>query len=394
MSPLARVCHLSVHIPFDQRVFHRACRSLALAGYDTHLLAQLDEDKAIVEGVHLHSIEELSGPKLRIQPKRRVARWWRSERIARQLKADLYHLHAVELIPLGLWLKLRFGAVVIYDSHEDNVSYVAQKYYLPRLARMMLASLTLVLEWLAGHMFDCIVTADEGVADIYRTRYKAKRVQVVHNFPRADLFVMSGIDKSVEEQFDLVYHGTIPRYHLEVAFSVAEQLRARNVSARWLLFGSCPELAWAHIELERRGLTGLFVIENHRIPHEQVAARIRQAKIGIIPLPDLPKFQHNIPTKLFEYMALGMPVVLSDLPPSRPFVGDGKCAIMVRPDDLDAYADAITRLLEDPALRQEMGRVGQQRVRERYNWDIEVQGLLSLYADLLGDTKSDPATHH
>ena len=80
------------------------------------------------------------------------------------------------------------------------------------------------------------------------------------------------------------------------------------------------------------------------MPHPEVASRVERARIGFIPLPDLPKFQHNIPTKLFEFMSLGMPTVLSDLPPSRPFVGDGQCALMVPADDPVAYADAVESL--------------------------------------------------
>ncbi len=386
MNPPVRACHLSVHIPFDQRVFHRICCSLASAGFDTHLLTRLSENEAVIEGVHIHSIEELSSLRLGIQLRSRLKRLWRSERIAHRLKADVYHLHDIELIPVGLWLKVRTNAIVIYDSHEDNISYIYQKYYLPFLVKFLLIILIFILEWIAARTFDCIITADDGVADIYRFRYKARRVQVVRNFPRLDLFTApsSEPEHQVEKRFDLVYHGTIPRYHLEVAFAIAEQLRVRKVNARWLFFGSCPDIEWAREELKRRGLAELFTIENRRIPHEEVAARVLQAKIGIIPLPNLPKFRRNVPTKLFEYMALGMPVVLSDLPASRPFVGDGECAIMVAPDDYNAYADAIIRLLHDPNLYYKMGHAGQQRVRELYNWDIEVQRLLSVYTDLLG----------
>jgi glycosyltransferase involved in cell wall biosynthesis len=110
---------------------------------------------------------------------------------------------------------------------------------------------------------------------------------------------------------------------------------------------------------------------------------VRQGRIGFIPLPDLPKFQHNIPTKLFEFMALGMPVVLSDLPPSRPFVGDGRCALMVPANDREAYADAIIRLLDNPELRRTMGAEGRARVINRFNWQRESQHLLALYAELL-----------
>lgn len=82
-------------------------------------------------------------------------------------------------------------------------------------------------------------------------------------------------------------------------------------------------------------------------------------------------------------MALGMPTVLSDLAPSRPFVGDGKCAIMVPPSDYNAYADAIEKLLNDFVLVEQMGQIGLQRATEQYNWDNEAKSIIKLYQHLL-----------
>ncbi len=146
--------------------------------------------------------------------------------------------------------------------------------------------------------------------------------------------------------------------------------------------GKTPEMKWLTQELTRRGITERFHLKDF-IPHREVAGELSKAKVGIIPLPNLPKFQNNIPQKLFEFMALGIPVVLSDLPPSRPFVGDGRSAIMVAPGDHGAYADALIRLLKSPRLRDEMGREGRKRVMEEYNWEKESQKLLSLYRELL-----------
>jgi glycosyltransferase involved in cell wall biosynthesis len=119
------------------------------------------------------------------------------------------------------------------------------------------------------------------------------------------------------------------------------------------------------------------------MPHTQVAAEVSKARIGIIPLPDLPKFRNNIPRKLFEFMALGIPTVLSDLPPSRPFVSDGSCAFMVPPNDYRAYAEAIIRLLRDPQLQVKMGAEGRKRIEKQFNWEREFPKLLALYEDLL-----------
>ena len=225
------------------------------------------------------------------------------------------------------------------------------------------------------------------MAEIFSQQYKAKQsVVVIHNFPRLDLFLNVQIPDDSDRQYDLVYHGTIPKYHLEIAFDIAEELKQRNQPAKWLFFGRCLDIDWANDQLKKRGLQDVFSIDPNLIPHEEVAQRVAQAKIGFIPLPDLPKFQQNIPTKLFEFMALKMPVVLSDLPPSRPFVDDGVSAIMIKPDDIHAYADAITRLITDKALRENMGQAGYQKVMDGYSWENEVQHLYALYQSLIKNT--------
>ncbi|MCG8347246.1 MAG: glycosyltransferase family 4 protein [Chloroflexales bacterium] len=314
-----------------------------------------------------------------------MQRLQRAGQQARQLQARIYHLHDPELIPLGLWLKAVTGAIVIFDCHENNIAYLRQKQYLRQTMRHGLTIGMALMEHLAARCFDAIITADQGVATLYRRRYQARRVVTLHNFPQLSLFESWSAQYQPRRSFvfDLVYHGTIPRYHLEIAFAVAEVVRSRGVLARWLFFGRCPEAEWAQAEVRRRKLCDHFVIDPTAIPHEQVADRVRQARIGFIPLPDLPKFQHNIPTKLFEFMALEMPVVLSDLPPSRPFVGDGVCALMVKPDDPAAYADAIIQLLRDPERCRTMGVDGRRRVEYEYNWEQESNKLLDLYADLL-----------
>jgi len=383
MSP--RVCHIStVHTPFDQRIFHRECWTLARAGYDVHLLVQFDAARADEGGVHVHSVGAQRPHSLGLRVGNRVRRLWRAATTARRLGAQVYHLHDPELIPVGLWLKRTTRAAVIFDCHENNVGYLLQKRYLHPWVRRALVAGMARLEALAARSFDAIVAADAGVANLFRERYRARHVVTLHNFPRLDLFADRAPVDGGRRPFDLVYHGTIPRYHLEIAFDVAEKLRARGVTARWLFFGKCPEIAWARAELQRRGLEDAFEIDPIPVPHTQVATRVRQARVGFIPLPDLPKFQHNIPTKLFEFMLLGMPTVLSDLPPSRPFVGDGSCAIMVRADDIDGYADAIAGLLRDPDRARRMGEAGRRRVVEQFGWERESQGLLALYAGLTG----------
>ncbi len=378
-----RVCHIStVHPLHDPRIFYLECWSQVQAGHEVTYLVQSDQDDLQLNGVRIRSVGKKAAITAGLRLRQRLSRFAKALKVSRSIQADVYHIHDPELIPLAVWLRLRTGAVVIFDAHEDDVAYIRQKTYLHRLLKPALLLLMQLNVRLAARGLNAIVVCDPGVANLYRHRYGAKHVVIAHNFPRLDVFSPPADDPPAEKLYDLVYHGTIPRYHLEIAFNVADVLKRRGIAARWLFFGSCPYREWAQREIDRRGLRDYVTVEHGWIQYDQVVPRLKTAKIGFIPLPDLPKFQTNIPSKLFEFMALGMPTILSDLPPSRPFVGDGKCAIMVKADDYEAYADAITRLLEDPVLCTRMGAAARERIEREYHWEREAVEILSLYERL------------
>ena len=370
------VVHITtVHRPFDPRIFHRECVSLAAAGYRTTLIAHADHDEER-DGVRIVSL----GPRAEY---RRLALGARARRAKAALqaaldeRADLYHIHDPELIPTAIALKRRTTARVVYDCHEDNVGYALQKPYIPRPLRRPVSMAVAHYEKRAADRLDAVVTADSGVGE--RFEQLGARTVTVYNFPRLELFDVS---EPIEKTIDLVYHGSVPAYHLAECFAIDDAVRRRGRTVQWLFFGSLSDIERARAEAAARGAADRFLFEGP-VPHTRVAHKVATARLGIIPLPDLPKFRHNIPTKLFEFMALRMPVVLSDLPPSRRFVGDGACATMVRPSDAEAYADAILRLLDEPGRRDAMGEEGRRRVEQRYNWDLESRKLVALYESLL-----------
>ena len=103
----------SVHPPFDTRIFHKQARSLASAGYDVTLVVPHARDET-VDGVKLRAL-----PQAGSRPRRMLGAPARVLREALRLRADVYHFHDPELIPIALLLKRR-GKSVIYDVHEDR----------------------------------------------------------------------------------------------------------------------------------------------------------------------------------------------------------------------------------------------------------------------------------
>ena len=361
------------------RIYHRECLSLAKAGYEVALAAHALPGETLNPTVEFLSLGEYGTPGLSWRLRERYLRCRRAFDWARHSRAALFHYCSPEFIPWAARLKRTTRRPVVFDCMEDFEGYARQRRSVPAaLSRPLVLCVSRLLR-LAASTCDAIITADRGTAELLRPH--ARRVVVLHNFPSLVLFPDSS-EEAGGKEYDVVYHGSIPRYHLDVCLAVDAVLRDRGHNLKWRFIGRIAERQWLEEELNRRGVREWFIIGG-QIPHDQVAREIRKAKVGIVPLPDLPKFRNNIPQKIFEFMALRMPVVLSDLPPSRPFVGDGKCAIMVPPGDCGAYADAIIRLLGDRGLRERMGAEGRRRVESEYNWEFESHKLLDLYAELL-----------
>jgi glycosyltransferase involved in cell wall biosynthesis len=83
------------------------------------------------------------------------------------------------------------------------------------------------------------------------------------------------------------------------------------------------------------------------------------------------------PLKLFEYMAAGKAIVCSGLPVLREVLTDGDDALLVEPEDIDAWEHALRRLLNDRALRLRLGAAARIRLEHHYSWPIRARAVLA-----------------
>ena len=197
---MVKVAHLtSVHTPFDTRIFHKECKTLAQAGYDVVLVAPHDRDE-VVGGVRIRA---RPAPRNRLD---RVSRTvWRVYRAARAEDAEVYHFHDPELIPVGLLLHMQ-GKPVIYDVHEDDVTAIRQKPYLPRALRPLLAAILGRMEACVARCFHIVV------AEKYYTR-RFPGATTVLNYPIRRYLPSATLDRTREHpRQDLHYHAQAHLY--------------------------------------------------------------------------------------------------------------------------------------------------------------------------------------
>jgi glycosyltransferase involved in cell wall biosynthesis len=114
------------------------------------------------------------------------------------------------------------------------------------------------------------------------------------------------------------------------------------------------------------------------IPHQQVPALLAAADICLVPLRDVPLFSSFIPSKMFEYLAAGKPVVAALAGEAAQILREAG-AWVVPPADSEALALAIRTLAADPKRRQAMGRQGRYYVEKHFDRGA----LAQLYRKLL-----------
>jgi glycosyltransferase involved in cell wall biosynthesis len=362
----------SAHPPFDIRIFHKECKSLARAGYDVTLIASCPED-CEVDGVRLRAIPKAKG---RVE---RVTRTLRHVyRKAMETSADIYHFHDPELIPVGLLLRAR-GKKVVYDIHEDLPRCMPYKPYLPRWVGKSFARIIEILEDSASRFFSGLVTATPGIA----SRFCAlnDRTVIVHNYPLARELTMLPSVPWESRDMAIAYVGssvTIGRGGKEMVEAMG--LLPADLKVTLEMVG--PFLP-AELKEQLSTDPGWSRVKPYGfVDRKGVANVLGRVRAGLVVEHPEPNYVAGKPIKMFEYMAAGIPVVSSDFPLWRQIVDGAGCGICVNSLDSRQIAKAIEFLLTHPAEAEAMGRRGRQAIIERYNWDLEEGKLLSLYEAL------------
>ena len=359
-----RVAHLtSVHRSDDPRIVLKECASLADRGYDVVLVARGRAPVTMPAGVRFVSAGESHGRLARMAwvPIRILVRAWR-------LRAQVYHIHDPELLPIGLLLRLS-GAAVIYDAHEDLPRQIAYKPYIPPVLRAPISLAADLIERKVATYLDGIVAATPKIA----SRFPLDRTTIVQNFPRMAEFPAAEVRAYRERLPVVAYVGRLTEMvGAEVMVGAAEALGRSSV--RFVLAG--PIEKRLEMRLRRKSAHVEFP---GRLSRSEVRDLLNSARVGVVLFQPLANYVEAYPTKLFEYMACGIPVVASDFPLWRDIVTSAGCGLLVDPTDPVAVAGAVGQLLDDEEVSAAMGQRGRHAVEKRFTWDEQAERLGSLY---------------
>jgi glycosyltransferase involved in cell wall biosynthesis len=145
---------------------------------------------------------------------------------------------------------------------------------------------------------------------------------------------------------------------------------------QFLLMGTGPEHTNLVALRDQLGLQE-FVDLPGRVSNEYLFSALRTIDVGVACDPINAYNDHCTMNKTLEYMAFGKPQVLFGTREGR--ASAGGAAVYVDENSAEKLAEAMHRLLDDPAARDRMGRLGEERIRTELNWERSVEQLLKAY---------------
>lgn len=396
---MAKIVHITtVHPELDIRIFQKQCRTLARAGHEVALIAPRDGAERAGKCERIEGVDIYALPKAKSRLRRMFCTTRLAVREALRLEADLYHLHDPELLPFARRLRRGGRAAVVYDMHENLPKDLLHKPWLPRLFRRPAAIVASLAERVILVRLSVVLAEDSYAAD----RKWLRDFTIVRNMPLVEELLAAAAEAekiaAADEMPQLPsppavgYMGSIsPARGSLVMLAALGILREQGIRCALELVGPMyDDRAKKPLharELEQKaaslGLDAGVVRRSGWLPAQDAWRRIAPCRVGLAVLQDRPNFRDSLPTKILEYMALGLPVVVSDFPLYRQIVESAGCGLCVDAADPQAIAAALARLLTNPAEAAALGRRGREAVLARYRWDVESRKLLTLYERLL-----------
>ena len=214
-------------------------------------------------------------------------------------------------------------------------------------------------------------------AHIESTGIAAERIAIVPNGVSSALFrPRDGGRRHFapwKDRFLVGYIGTHGLAHgLETALDAARLLEGENFHLVFVGEGARKE------ELKRLAATLGNASFLDRQPRETIAEMLGELDVALVLLRDTPLFRTVIPSKMFEIMGAGVPMILGVDGQARAILDAADAGIAIPPGDADALAAALRRLAADPALRARYGGNASRHVRENYDLDVLARNYLAV----------------
>lgn len=274
---------------------------------------------------------------------------------------------------VAAFFSVLFGLKVIFEAHEPETNFIRPNQFLfRRLAK--------------GKKVDRLIVITEALERYYRKHYP--QFDDIHVAPDAadppdENLRSKDFDDSQDYELTVGYIGHL---YKGKSMEVISNLAVRSPGSRFHIVGGTKE----DIEYWKEKLDTDNVVFHGFVPHKEIYKYSKGCDVLLAP------YQKKVtghgdgksnlvdwmsPLKIFEYMAVGKPIVASDLPVLREVLEDQVNALLVSPDKVGEWEAALKDLRENPDLRSRLGGNARADFEESFTWEARAENVLQGISD-------------
>ncbi len=302
-------------------------------------------------------------------------------------KYNILHAHNMpDVLVFSTLLPKLFGAKVILDLHDPMPEVFQAKYDMPITHPVI--RILLFLEKISIVFADLILTPNIAFRDLFVSRScPQEKIQIVMNSPDTAIFRSHNGSKQSEDKdatsdhFVLMYHGTVvERNGLDTALYATAALKEKISNLVFHVYGD-GDFVPRFLELvEELGLQN--VVKYHGfVPLEVIAKAIEGIDVGLIPNKRSSFTEINMPTRIFEYLSMGKPVISPNTRGIRDYFSDRELPFF-EPGDVQSLEDCIVEIYEKPALREQFLTLG-EKIYLCHRWELQSKELVKYVTKLM-----------
>jgi len=314
--------------------------------------------------------------------------FWKKQlsKILNEDSFDAIHLHDLPLVKVCAGLSAKYKLPLICDYHENRPEIMKMYHHVQSFPGSWLISVNRWLKYQVKETqkADRLILVTDEAKDYYINNYNIdpRKITILPNYIALDRFRKLIPDPDLQpanhDYFTVVYFGDtgLRRGTLSI-LEAADKLRDRNL--RFLIIGTSSEQKL--LENESADLNLDNVTFTGWIAPSDAMKMISMADAGICPF--LRNIHHDTTyaNKMFQYMALGKPVIVSDCTAQANFVKRENCGLVFKAGNADDLCDRVIKL----SSRKEydpLSRNAAACVTEKYNWENYGSRLIELYSGL------------